>query len=202
MQRRVYLVLFLILGLANGSPVAGQQPPGQEQAMPDSTYLWLTMELPDVATFAVRRVLAMRGGEGVQIIQQHLMSLSLVQCSLRWRHSRRTDDGRRISRVIYYETSVPLKELDLKHVEARPAIRAGESMPDAEHYEVMMFSSNRKTRPFLVKNLDNGMQRHERMIGLEVYGQQNARRVADLLADAAQRCDSWNTAPLRPIRSF
>ena len=202
MPRRVCLALVLSLGLAVALPVGAQEPPGQEQALPDSTYLWLTLELPDVATFAVRRTIPQRGGEAVQIIQQHLMSLSLVQCSLRWRHSRRTDDGRRVSLLIYYETSVPLKQVDVKHVEARLAHRAGESLPDPEHYQVLLFAANRDTRPFLIKNLDNGMQRRERMIGLEVYGQENARRVAQLLADAAQRCDSWNTAPLRPIRLF
>jgi hypothetical protein len=103
---------------------------------------------------------------------------------------------------MYFHTFVPLKEIDLRHLEARPADLSAAYLPDPEHWQVMLFSAKRSARPFVVKNLDNGMQRPERMLAIEVYGQENARLVAALLSDAAQRCDSWNTAPLRPIRSF
>jgi hypothetical protein len=177
-----------------------QEPPAA-LALPDSTYLRLTMELPRFGSFVLRRTQTVRGGENVQLIQQHIMSFELTGCVMQWRHSRRVDDGRRLGRLVYYHTFVPLKEIDLRHLEARPADTGGATVPDPEHWQVMLFSAKRNSRPFVVKNLDNGMHRPSRMLGIEVYGQQNARLVATLLSDAAQRCDSWNTSPLRPIRS-
>jgi hypothetical protein len=180
----------------------GAQEQSSVQALPDSTYLRLTMEMPEFGSFVVRRTQPVRGGEIVQLVQQHIMSLEVVGCVMQWRYSRRVDDGRRLGRLMYFHSSVPLKEIDLRNLEARPVDLTGGSVPDPQHWQIMLFSANRKARPFVVKNLDNGMQRPERMLSIEVYGQENARLMATLLSDAAQRCDSWNTAPLRPIRSL
>lgn len=198
LMRFAALVVLLLLFCIQSRASAQEPPP--VQAMPDSTYLRLTMELPEFGSFVVRRTQPVRGGERVQLIQQHIMSFELIGCVMQWRYSRRVDDGRRLGRPMYFQISVPLKEIDLRHLEARPTNLTGNSVPDPQHWQVMLFSAKRSARPFVVKNLDHAMQRGERMLSIEVYGQENARLVATLLADAAQRCDSWNTAPLRPIR--
>jgi hypothetical protein len=197
MGRRLLMLLLVLLS----SALEAQQTPVKEQPLPDSTYLRLTLELPGAASFAVARMQMQRTSQFSLYVHQRVTHLDIQNCVLQWRYTRQMEDGRRLGNRTYAQVTVPLKEVDLERVEARPAMAPVGYRADIDHWEIVFYSARRNTRPFVQRNLEGAdFRRAERNISLELIGQENARQFADLLVDAAQRCDSWNTAPLKPIR--
>jgi hypothetical protein len=197
MSRHLLVPLLMLVSTA----LQAQQPPVKDQPLPDSTYLRITLELPSYASFALARSQALRNGDITQYVHQRVTHLDLQKCVLQWRYTRMVEDGRRIGTRSYLQKTIPLKEIDLKHIDVRPAIGPVGFRSDIDHWEIVFHAAQRNRRPFEIRNLEGGeIRRAERMMALELTGQENARLFADLLRDAALRCDTWNTAPLRPIR--
>ena len=197
MSRRLLAPLLMLVS----SALQAQQPPVKEQPLPDSTYLRITMELASYASFALARTQMQRNNDLIQYVHQRVTHVDVQNCVLQWRYTRMVEDGRRIGTRSYLQKTVPLKEIDLKNIDVRPAIGPVGFRTDIDHWEIVFHAAKRNVRPFEIRNLEGGdFRRAERMIALELTGQDNARLFADLLKDAALRCDTWNTAPLRPIR--
>jgi len=194
-MRRLPALLVLVVLPISG---AAQTPPVEQVHLPDSTYLRITLELARHATFSVPRIRTLRtGGEQRQMVNQAVNQLDVIGCVLEWREFVRVEDGRVLGGRTYRRVSVPLKQLDLGQLRAQGALSDPSYREDPDRWQILFYSKV-KPPPIVVVDLDNGSTRRERRLELGVYGQDAAHLMVKAIADAARRCDTWNTAPMKP----
>src|SRR5688500_12493389 len=139
MSRHLLVPLLMLVSTA----LQAQQPPVKDQPLPDSTYLRITLELPSYASFALARSQALRNGDITQSVHQRVTHLDLQKCVLQWRYTRMVEDGRRIGTRSYLQKTIPLKEIDLKHIDVRPAIGPVGFRSDIDHWEIVFHAVQR-----------------------------------------------------------
>ena len=194
---RWLFVLLLTTPVTTGIAHAQRAP--DNASLPDSSYLLLTLELPIFGSFQMTQV-----GSGFnarrRLIMHEIRSVEVVGCMLRWRHFTRTHDDSRSTRTPMMETQVPLKAIDLKRVNVRPALAPPGNRFEPPAYEVVTYALDRRARPITTRNLENEITTKDWQATLRIGLEDEARRVSDTLVDAARRCDTWRTAPLPVIR--
>lgn len=200
-RRRTRRLAGLVTGLlasvllAGPGNAAAQAP--DSLALPDSTYLALTLELPVHASFQVLRLdsrsrtNAMASGN---FYNYQLDRVEFVGCSMFMYHrAGRPAELGPLGDAARLE--IPLKQIDLASLDARPGIGIWTDPPT---WELFARSLNRKERPFVQSATRQTNSRGFNHFRIPLADRSQAHRFKALLADAARRCETWNTAPLTP----
>jgi hypothetical protein len=189
------LLAVALAGTAHAQ-AAESKPP---QALPDSTYLALTLELPIVATFQSTATTESGRNARRSLRVYRLSAVEVRGCELQWRRLTLSDasGSTRTARQLV-DLTVPLREVDWTTMRVGPS--TGADRYDPEIYQVSAYATKRSSQPFGVTDVESRFRTRSSSFVIHVREAESAHRLARLLKDAAQRCDTWNTAPLRPIR--
>lgn len=191
--------ILLVIGLLSAThEVAAQNwaTRPDERALPDSTFLALTLELPAAGTFYVtrhtmRRVSSIRH-DNVQVRDFfYLDRVDLAGCRMTYYH--RTGGAR----VDATKIDIPLKQIDLESIALRQLAGATADIPP---WEIHVKAADRSERPFAFSRRGYAAVRSSNNFSIPIVDRDRAIRFADLLKDAATRCETWNTSPIQPVR--
>ena len=187
--------IFILLAPA----AAGAQRDTAALALPDSTYLTLTLELPIAGSFTVSE--QARNGAQERFALYSLSDVRIEGCTLIWRAMYRVHTDVRPRRSVY-EIKVPLKALDPKRVGLRSLPMNGQWRPQISVMELYGYARNRGERPIQTRALEEGnFTTRSSQFAIPISDGDAARRMLSALQDAMQRCDTWNTKPLPVIRT-
>lgn len=183
--------------LSAGSLSAQVVPP--DTLLPDSTYLHLTMDLPILATLTYETSTPVRSAARRVQFSHVLNRVDVIRCDLMLVRTtqRLAERSQNFQSVV---VTMPLKALDFERVRV--------------HAETPRDGGNVQPQPWVVagyiqKSLDarivtvdrtNNHKTRTTNWSILVRDQDAARQLAGWLKDAAARCDSWRTAPIKPIR--
>ena len=187
--------LLLIAGLAGFVQEATAQTP--EPVGPDSTYLALTLELPVHGTFFVtrhgmKRKITPGGHDNTQERSYHYLDrVDLAACRMTWY---RRMGGSPASATKY---DIPLKSIDIESIKIRQLPGATLELPA---WEITAQALDRSQRPFVSSRRGIATKGATNELSIPIVDRERADRFSRLLKDAATRCETWNTSPMRPIR--
>ena len=179
-------------------PVEYAESAQQPGDFADSTYLRLVLDLPVLGTFSYDVVTRDR----VVNVFSEIREADVEGCVLSlqiW--TQQIGQGARLPQNFFATTiAIPLDGIDPKSLTvsaAHPQMNARyEPQPWFLHIGTRSDSRSRIT----VVNVERGTRRRTRSIDLSIKDHEAGMLVKGWLTDAANRCASWKTAPLKPIR--
>jgi hypothetical protein len=178
---------------------AGEKSAQRPGEFADSTYLRLVLDLPMVGTLSYDVV----NRNSVINMYSEVREVEIEGCTLSFQvwsqHVARS--GQPLLGNFFQGTfAIPLNALDPKSMTIRAAHPRGggryEPLPWFLHLAVRRDSKAR----ILVGSLERRHQSPTRTIDLTLKDYETADVVKGWLMDAANRCETWSTAPLKPIR--
>lgn len=181
-------------------PVEYAESTQQPGDIADSTYLRLVLDLPVLGTFSYDVVTRDR----VVNVYSEIREADVKECVLSFQIStQQLGHGvqARLPQNFFATTvAIPLDGIDPKSLTiqaAHPQLNARyEPQPWFLHIRTRGDSRFRIT----LVNVERGTRRRTRSIDLGIKSHEAGMVVKGWLSDAANRCASWKTAPLKPIR--
>ena len=170
------------------------------QQLPDSTYLRLVGDLPDAATFSYDII---GRGERINIYTQ-LREVAVERCDLTFevRTERIVQGARSRTAPGLWSSSVliPMNAIDTEALTVRTANPPLNGRYDPPPWTLRVVMERTSDARIMSGRSANSRKAQARQIELSLRDYETALRVAGWLKDAAQRCETWSTAPLEPIR--
>lgn len=181
-------------------PVEYAESAQQPGDLPDSTYLRLVLDLPVVGTFSYDVVTRDR----VVSVYSEIREAEVTECVLSfqiWTQQIGQGVQARLPQNFFATTiTLPLDGIDPKSMTVgatHPQVNSRyEPQPWFLHIRLRADSKSRIT----VRNIERGTRRGTRSIDLGVKDHATGMLVKGWLSDAGNRCASWTTAPLKPVR--
>lgn len=185
-------LLSTIQGVAAQTTVSRQDAP----ALPDSTYLALTLELPVHGTFHVTRHRINQAGllrpVGVRVRNDYYIDrVEIAGCRMIMYHR---SGGNPATAT---KTDLPLKQIALENLKVQRVAGSTEETPP---WAINGRAIDRSDRPFTHSRRNYATVRATNEFDITLVDRDQADRFVRLLKDAATRCESWNTSPISPIR--
>jgi hypothetical protein len=170
------------------------------QQPPDSTYLRLVADLPVAATFSYD---ILGTTERINVYTQ-LRDVEVERCALSFEiRTEQISQGARTRfapRLWSSAVLIPLNAIDTSALSVRAAHPPRNGRYDPQPWSLRIAMKRDGDARIMSGRTMGSRKTQSRQIDLSIRDYETALRVTEWLRDAANRCETWSTAPLEPIR--